>query len=111
MATEWGRKETAVWPPHSPIYSYGAMLAALLCTSVGIWLCFLAQSPLEQFYTPAYFRSALGAPFGKQDKFRLLYVGDGRRMGQLARDQDVAVGTTPTPEGKKLPVGLAEAAK
>jgi hypothetical protein len=24
MATEWGRKETIIWPPHSPIYSYTA---------------------------------------------------------------------------------------
>ena len=111
MGTEWGRKETAVWPPHSPVYSYGAMLAAVLCACVGIWLCFLGQTPFEQFYTPAYFRSALGAPFGKQDRFRLLYVGDGHRMGQLAREEDVATGTTPTPEGKELPVVLSEAAK
>ena len=52
MPTEWGRNETAVWPPHSPVYSYGAVFAAVLCTPVGIWLCFLAQTPLEQFYTP-----------------------------------------------------------
>ena len=111
MPTEWGRKETAVWPPHSPIYSYGAVFAAVLCTSVGIWLCFLAQSPLEQFYTPAYFRSAVGAPFGKQDKFRLLYVGDGKKMGQLAHDADVAEGATPTPDRKELPLALSPAAK
>lgn len=111
MPTEWGRKETAVWPPHSPIYSYGAILAALLCTSVGIWLCFLGQTALEQFYTPAYFRSALGAPFGKQDRFRLLYVGDGHQMGQLARDEDLVSGTTPTSEARELPLALSQTAK
>ena len=23
--TQWGRKETIIWPPHSPIYTYGAI--------------------------------------------------------------------------------------
>ena len=35
-------------------------------------------------------------------------MGDGHRMGQLAREEDVVAGTTPTPEGKELPVALSE---
>ncbi len=32
MATEWGRKETIFWPPHLPIWTYGAVLLTLVCT-------------------------------------------------------------------------------
>ena len=32
MATQWGRKETIIWPPHAPIMSYSALATALLCT-------------------------------------------------------------------------------
>ena len=28
--TKWGRKETIIWPPHSPIYTYGAVFMALV---------------------------------------------------------------------------------
>ena len=25
MASQWGRKETVIWPPHVPILTYGAL--------------------------------------------------------------------------------------
>jgi len=25
MTSQWGRKESVIWPPHSPIYTYGAL--------------------------------------------------------------------------------------
>ena len=28
--TQWGRKETIIWPPHSPIYSYGAIFLSIV---------------------------------------------------------------------------------
>jgi hypothetical protein len=28
-AIQWGRKETIIFPPHNPIYSYGAVFLAL----------------------------------------------------------------------------------
>jgi hypothetical protein len=49
--TNWGRKETIIWPPHSPIYTFGAVFLALILTGLFVYLRFaFALSPLEQFY-------------------------------------------------------------
>ena len=32
--TKWGRKETMIWPPHSPIYTYGAVFIAVVLTGL-----------------------------------------------------------------------------
>ena len=105
MAAQWGRKETVVWPPHSPIYSYGAVLAALLLTGIGMWCHFtFATDPLQRYSTPIYFRTGLGASFDKAEKFRLLWIGDGKRLGRLATLPDTGKGATPTPDGKDLPL-------
>ena len=37
MATQWGRKETIIWPPHVPMLSYTAVATALLCTCLLVW--------------------------------------------------------------------------
>ena len=29
MATQWGRKETIIWPPHVPMLSYTAVAMAI----------------------------------------------------------------------------------
>ncbi len=110
MATQWGRKETVVWPPHAPVYTYGAVLMALVCTGAFVWAAFAAQTPLEQFYTPAYIKSAVTGQFKKQDKYRLLYLGNGSKAGRIATTADVAEGSTPAPEGKTLPLALSLAA-
>ena len=48
--TNWGRKETIIWPPHSPIYTFGAVFLALILTGLFVYLRFaFALSPLEQF--------------------------------------------------------------
>ncbi len=84
MATQWGRKESVVWPPHSPLYTYGAILMALVCTGAFLWAAFAAQTPLQQFYTPAYVKSAVVGQLKKQDKYRLLYVGNTVKPGRIA---------------------------
>ena len=30
--TNWGRKETIIWPPHKPIYTFGAVFLAVILT-------------------------------------------------------------------------------
>ncbi len=35
--TTWGRKETIIWPPHSPIYTYGAIFLALILTTLFLY--------------------------------------------------------------------------
>lgn len=110
MATQWGRKETVVWPPHAPIYSYGAVLMALVCTGAFLWAAFAAQTPLQQFYTPAYLKSAAVSQVKKQDKYRLLYVGNTVKPGRIATSADVAEGSTTAPDGKVMPLALSQAA-
>ena len=108
----WGRKETIIFPPHSPIYSYGAVFFALVLTGFFVYLRFsFGQLPLQQYYTPIYIRAAAGGAFNKMDKFQLLYVTDGTKMGRFATEGDVQKGTTYAPGGKDIPLALSPAAK
>ena len=105
--THWGRKESIIFPPHSPIYSYGAVFLAFVLTGCFLYLRFsFGQSSLQQFYTPIYARTAAGGAFKKHSKYQLLYVGDGTKAGRLAVDSDVQAGTTPAPGGKQIPLAL-----
>jgi len=109
--TQWGRKETIIFPPHSPVYSYGAIFFALILTGIFVYLRFsYGQTPLQQFYTPIYARSAVGGALNKKDKYQLLYVGDGVKVARLAIEADVQDGTTSTPNGKHLPLVLSSEA-
>jgi type IV secretory pathway TraG/TraD family ATPase VirD4 len=109
--THWGRKETIIFPPHSPIYSYGAVFLAFVLT--GCFLCLrfsFGQTALQQFYTPIYARTAAGGAFKKHSKYQLLYVGDGTKAGRLAVEADVQAGTTRAPGGKQIPLTLSRSA-
>jgi type IV secretory pathway TraG/TraD family ATPase VirD4 len=106
--TQWGRKETIIFPPHSPIYTYGAIFLALVLTGCFVYARFsYGQTLLQQFYTPIYTRTAAGAVLNKKDKYQLLYVGDGTKAGQLAAEADVRTGTTPA----QIPLELSRAAE
>jgi type IV secretory pathway TraG/TraD family ATPase VirD4 len=108
---QWGRKETVIFPPHSAIYTYGAIFLAFMMTGCFLYVRFTyGQTPLQQFYTPIYARAAAGATLNKKDKYQLLYVGDGTKMGELAVESDVQQGTTPAPGGKHIPLALSRAA-
>jgi type IV secretory pathway TraG/TraD family ATPase VirD4 len=109
--THWGRKESIIFPPHSPIYSYGAVFLAFVLTGCFLYLRFsFGQSSLQQFYTPIYARTAAGGAFKKHSKYQLLYVGDGTKAGRLAVEGDVQAGSTPAPGGKQIPLALSSAA-
>ena len=109
--THWGRKETIIFPPHSPIYSYGAVFLAFVLTGCFLYLRFgFGQSALQQFYTPIYARTAAGGAFKKHSKYQLVYVGDGTKAGRLAVEGDVQAGTTPAPGGKQIPLALSRSA-
>jgi len=109
--THWGRKESIIFPPHSPIYSYGAVFLAFVLTGCFLYLRFsFGQSSLQQFYTPIYARTAAGGAFKKHSKYQLLYVGDGTKAGRLAVESDVQAGTTPAPGGKQIPLALSRSA-
>jgi hypothetical protein len=102
--THWGRKETIIFPPHSPVYSYGAIFFALILTSIFVYLRFsYGQTPLQQFYTPIYAKSAAGGALNRKGKYQLLYVGDGAKFARLATESDVQEGVTSAPNGKHIP--------
>jgi hypothetical protein len=106
--TQWGRKETIIFPPHSPIYSYGAIFFALILTSIFVYLRFsYGQTPLQQFYTPMYAKSAAGGALNRKGKYQLLYVGDGTKLGRLATESDVQEGVTAAPNGKHIPLAVS----
>src|ERR1700683_3779152 len=73
--TKWGRKETIIWPPHSPIYTYGAVFMAFVLTGLFLYCRFtFGNSPLQRFYTPTYIRAMVAGAIGtsRRDDYRML---------------------------------------
>jgi len=111
--TKWGRKETMIWPPHSPIYTYGAVFMACVLTGLFLYCRFsFGNSPLQRFYTPIYIRSSVAGAIGatRRDNYRLLMVGARGIPPRLATNGDVTGGKTPEPGGKPVPVALSQSA-
>src|ERR1700732_1891556 len=76
--TKWGRKESIIWPPHSPIYTYGAIFMALVLAGLFLYCRFtFGNTPLQRFYTPTYIRSSVAGAIGtsRRDNYRMLMVG------------------------------------
>jgi type IV secretory pathway TraG/TraD family ATPase VirD4 len=110
--TQWGRKETIIFPPHSPIYTYGAVFLAVIATGLFVYLRFsFALTPLQQFYLPYYLRTQTAGIMHKTDKYQLLAVADTEKHARLATEEDVEQGWTPEPNGKRLPLQLAPKAR
>jgi hypothetical protein len=111
--TKWGRKETIIWPPHSPIYTYGAVLMAVVLTGLFLYCRFsFGNSSLQRFYTPTYIRSSVAGAIGasRRDNYRMLMVGARGIPPRLATNPDVTDGKTPEPGGKPIPLALSQPA-
>jgi hypothetical protein len=111
--TKWGRKETIIWPPHSPIYTYGAIFIAVILTGFFIYCRFtFGNDPLQRFYLPTYIRSSVAGAIGRsrRDNHRMLMLGARGVPPRLATDGDVTEGTTPQPGGKPIPLALSRSA-
>src|SRR5580704_118548 len=111
--TKWGRKESIIWPPHSPIYTYGAVFMALVLTGLFLYCRFtFGNSPLQRFYTPIYIRSSVAGAIAasRRDKYRMVMVGARGIQPRLATNTDVTDGTTPQPGGKPIPLALSQSA-
>src|SRR6202035_3733796 len=94
--TNWGRKETIIWPPRSPIYTFGAVFLALILTGLFVYLRFvLALSPLEQFYLPLYIKTSIALSRRSSDKYQMLLMSDRKSRAWYARQVDVGAGSTP----------------
>ena len=112
MATQWGRKETVIWPPHVPIISYTAIAAAILCTCLFVWqrLTF-SLDPLQRSYITEYVRSGIGSIFKAHESYRLIYLGGDRAKPRLAFTVDFVPGQTILAGGKIVPVALSNLAR
>jgi type IV secretory pathway TraG/TraD family ATPase VirD4 len=109
---KWGRTETIIWPPRSPIYTYGAVFLACIATGLFVYLRFtFALTPLQQFYLPYFLRTEVAGVMHKMDKYQLLGVADARSRVHLASDNDVQVGKTIVSGGKPLALELTPAAR
>src|SRR5271170_239989 len=111
--TKWGREESIIWPPHSPIYTYGAVFIAVVLTGLFLYCRFtFGNSPLQRFYTPTYIRSSIAGAIGtsRRDNYRMLIVGARGIQPRLATNTDVTDGTTPQPGGKPIPLSLSQPA-
>jgi type IV secretory pathway TraG/TraD family ATPase VirD4 len=114
MATQWGRKETVIWPPHSPLYTYGAIFMALVLMCACLWCRFtFGTTPLMQAYTPTYLKTWVSGSLSakRQDKYRLLFVTDEKRAAHAAMNGDVVSGKTPQGDDKVLPLALSDHAR
>src|ERR1700760_3351179 len=89
----WGRKETIIWPPRKPIYTFGALFLGIIATGFFVYFRYLfVLSPLEQFYLPAYIKSTVTASIPLHTKFRMLLISDEKRHTWYAREVDVEPG-------------------
>lgn len=84
MASKWGRKETIVWPPHSPVNSFAAIFVALMATVFFVWQGYRSENILRRTYTAAYIQAQAGALFDRRDTYRLVYVGGAKRLPRFA---------------------------
>jgi hypothetical protein len=110
--TQWGRKETIVRPPHSPIYSYGAAFSALVLTCIYLYLwASFAMTPLQRWYLPLYVRTGVAGMVQKADSYQLLSVADAHLHTRPATEADVEKGSTPQPNHGTLPLALSPPAR
>jgi hypothetical protein len=111
--TKWGRRETIIWPPHSPIYTYGAIFVAIVLTGFFLYCQFsFGYTPLERFYTSIYIRSSVAGTVGanRRDNYRMLMVAARGVPPRLATNADVTDGTTPEPGSKPILLTLSQLA-
>jgi len=108
----WGRKETIVWPPHAPIYTFCALALSVLVTLFFVWQYLnFSETALRRTYTTTYVQSLIGATFKQHGKYRLLYVGGGKAAPRLALPADFVPGETTLVNGSVSPVELSEEAR
>jgi type IV secretory pathway TraG/TraD family ATPase VirD4 len=110
--TNWGRKETIIWPPHKPIYTFSAVFLAVILTGFFVYLRFaFALSPLEQFYLPLYIKASIVPSIRPSGKYQMLLMSDKKGRAWYARDVDVTAGSTPQANAQPIPLVLSDSAR
>jgi len=111
--TTWGRKETIIWPQNRPIYTYGAVFAAIVLTALFLYarLRFIG-TPLQRFYTPVYARTSIFGSFSRthRSQYRMLFLTRHGMKPSPAMNDDVVRGKTVEPEGRIIPLAPSSAA-
>jgi hypothetical protein len=82
----WGRKEYASWPSRKPVWTLGALFAAVLFFLLGMMAQYARNwSFVERFYLPVYARTWLrGLSPKAEDRYRLLAAVDRKGKQQIA---------------------------
>ncbi len=108
MANNSGRKETLVFPPHVPVYTYSAIATALFLALLFGWehLRF-GTAPLEKAYSGAYLRASVGSLFKAHGSYSLVYLGGPKVQPRRALPVDFEEGETIFPDGHRVPVQLS----
>ncbi len=111
--TTWGRKETIILPQRRPIYTYGAIFAALFLTALFLYgrLRFIG-TPLQRFYMPVYVRTYIFGSFSRthRSQYRMLFLtGRGMKPSPVMND-DVVRGKTVELGGRIISLTLSPAA-
>ena len=111
MATQWGRKETVIWPPQVPLYTYGTLILTIPIAFTLLFGMYMMKPFLARNYTGSFVKSAAGAEFNMHGSYRLIYLGGGKRAPRVAVPGDFAPGSMTLPGGKQISVGLSPVAK
>ncbi|MGB6130470.1 MAG: type IV secretion system DNA-binding domain-containing protein [Acidobacteriaceae bacterium] len=108
----WGRKETIITPPQSPVYSYGAVATALFLTGIFLY-CYAAflMPTLQRSDLAAYIETGIVSPFRHASSYRLVSVADRHFHARPAIAADVEEGSTAQLHGNPLPLQLSPAAR
>ncbi len=111
--TMWGRKETIIWPQNRPIYTYGAIFAAIVLTVLFLYGRFrFIGTPLQRFYMPVYVRTSVFGSFSRthRSQYRMLFVTERGMKPSPPMNDDVVRGKTPEPDGRIIPLALSPTA-
>ena len=111
MATQWGRKETVIWPPQVPLYTYGTLILTIPIAFTLLFGLYMMKPFLARNYTGSFIKAAAGAEFNMHGSYRLIYLGGGKRAPRVAVPGDFAPGSMTLPGGKQISVGLSPVAK
>jgi len=110
MATQWGRKETIVWPPNVPVYTYIAVVSAFMCLCL-FGLQQLRNLPtLQRSYITEYLQSSVGAQFHQSGKYALIYVSGAKQKPRLALPADFVLGRMALPDGRRIDAQFSDLA-
>ncbi len=109
----WGRKETIIWPHNRPIYTYGAIFAAIVLTALFMYCRFrFVGTPLQCFYTPVYARTSFLGSFSRthRDQYWMLFMAGRGLAPRPAMEGDVVHGRTQELGGRIIPLALSPTA-